>query len=60
MANNPAFNRLEKDAQSGYAGFRTDGSPTGGMAGATHAATDQLTAQQLQRSEEHTSELQSH
>ena len=48
MANNPAFNRLEKDARAGYAGFRTDGPPAGGTAGATHAATDQLTAQQLQ------------
>ncbi len=42
MANNPAFNRLEKDARSGYAGFGS------GAAGASHAATDQLTAQQLQ------------
>ncbi|MBM6402730.1 Bax inhibitor-1/YccA family protein [Phycicoccus sp. CSK15P-2] len=46
MANNPAFNRLEKDARSGYAGFRTgQGSAP---AGATHAATDELSAQQLQ------------
>ena len=44
MANNPAFNRLEKDARSGYAGFRTDGP----AAGASHATTDQMTAQQLQ------------
>lgn len=44
MANNPAFNRLEKDARGGYAGF---GGGTG-AAGASHAATDQLSAQQLQ------------
>lgn len=43
MANNPAFNRLEKDARVGYAGFRTGG----GAAGATPAA-DQMSAQQLQ------------
>lgn len=42
MANNPAFNRLEKDARGGYAGFG------GNAAGASHAATDQLTTQQLQ------------
>ena len=48
MANNPAFNRLEKDARSGYAGFRTDGGGATGAAGATHATTDQLSAQQLQ------------
>lgn len=45
MANNPAFNRLEKDARAGYAGFRTGGPAA---SGATHAATDQLTAEQLQ------------
>jgi uncharacterized YccA/Bax inhibitor family protein len=42
MANNPAFNRLEKDAQSGYAGFRTDAATT------SQAATGTMTAQQLQ------------
>lgn len=42
MANNPAFNRLEKDAQTGYAGFRTDG------AASSQAATGAMTAQQLQ------------
>jgi uncharacterized YccA/Bax inhibitor family protein len=41
-SNNPAFNRIEKDAKNGYAGFRTD------SAAATHAATDTMTAQQLQ------------
>ncbi|NHA68369.1 Bax inhibitor-1/YccA family protein [Phycicoccus flavus] len=46
MASNPAFNRLSKDAQQGYAGFRTGG-PQGGS-GATHGTTDQLSAQQLQ------------
>ncbi len=29
MANNPAFNRLEKDARSGYAGFTTPGRQAG-------------------------------
>lgn len=50
MANNPAFNRIEKDARSGYAGFRSGGPGPGaaGAAGATHAATDQMTSQQLQ------------
>ena len=42
MANNPAFNRLEKDAQTGYAGFRTD------AAASSQAATGAMTAQQLQ------------
>ncbi len=42
MANNPAFNRLEKDARSGYAGFRT-----GSAAGPT-APPAELSAQQLQ------------
>lgn len=44
MASNPAFNRLEKDAQSGYAGFRT-----GGQAMSASSATqDAMSAQQLQ------------
>ncbi|GGL35242.1 Bax inhibitor-1/YccA family protein [Phycicoccus endophyticus] len=43
MANNPAFNRLSKDARGGYAGFRT-----GDGAGASHATADQMSAQQLQ------------
>ena len=42
MANNPAFNRIEKDAQTGYAGFRTD------SAASSQAATGAMTAQQLQ------------
>ena len=42
MANNPAFNRIEKDAQTGYAGFRTN------SAASSHAATGSMTAQQLQ------------
>ncbi len=42
MANNPAFNRMRKDAQSGYAGFRTDSTA------AAQAATGTMTAQQLQ------------
>ena len=48
MASNPAFNRIEKDAQSGYAGF--GGQPTGATqsASAAQAATAGMTAQQLQ------------
>jgi uncharacterized YccA/Bax inhibitor family protein len=42
MANNPAFNRIEKDAQTGYAGFRADATA------ASQAATGSMTAQQLQ------------
>ncbi|MBR7743672.1 Bax inhibitor-1/YccA family protein [Phycicoccus sp. BSK3Z-2] len=48
MANNPAFNRLEKDARAGYAGFRTGGQGGAGAAGASHAANDQLSARQLE------------
>ncbi|HYN30022.1 MAG TPA: Bax inhibitor-1/YccA family protein [Dermatophilaceae bacterium] len=50
MASNPAFNRIEQDARSGYAGFQDRGSPqqaAGGFA-AQSAATDSMTAQQLQ------------
>ncbi len=43
MATNPAFNRLEKDAQSGYAGFRAGQ----GMSAAA-ASQDAMSAQQLQ------------
>ena len=48
MASNPAFNRIEKDAQSGYAGF--GGQPAGATqsASAAQAATAGMTAQQLQ------------
>jgi uncharacterized YccA/Bax inhibitor family protein len=48
MASNPAFNRIEKDAQSGYAGF--GGQPAGATrsAAASQAATAGMTAQQLQ------------
>ncbi len=42
MANNPAFNRIEKDAQTGYAGFRTD------AATSAQAATGAMSAQELQ------------
>jgi uncharacterized YccA/Bax inhibitor family protein len=41
MANNPAFNRIEKDAQDGYASFRNDAPAT------SQAATGSMTAQQL-------------
>lgn len=44
MASNPAFNRLEKDAQSGYAGFRSDGQAMS----ASSATQDSMSAQQLQ------------
>ncbi len=43
MATNPAFNRLEKDAQGGYAGFRS-----GQGMSAAPAAQDAMSAQQLQ------------
>lgn len=50
---NPAFNRLEKDARSGYAGFndgRAANPPANlGQATAQHAGTDQLTYEQLQQ-----------
>ena len=48
MASNPAFNRIEKDAQSGYAGF--GGQPAGATqsTSAAQAATAGMTAQQLQ------------
>lgn len=49
MANsNPAFNRLEKDAQSGYAGFGGPGGQQMNTTGASQAATAGMTAQQLQ------------
>lgn len=44
MASNPAFNRLDKDAQSGYAGFRSDGQAMS----ASSATQDSMSAQQLQ------------
>lgn len=46
MASNPAFNRLEKDAQSGYAGFQTNGANTGNVSHAQQGATDQWGSQQ--------------
>jgi uncharacterized YccA/Bax inhibitor family protein len=42
VATNPAFNRLEKDAQGGYAGFRS------GQAAPAVPAQDAMSAQQLQ------------
>jgi uncharacterized YccA/Bax inhibitor family protein len=45
MASNPAFNRLEKDAQAGYAGF--GGQPQQAMS-ASYATQDAMTAEQLQ------------
>ena len=45
MASNPAFNRIEKDAKSGYAGF--GGQPAQAPA-AGQAATAGMTAEQLQ------------
>jgi uncharacterized YccA/Bax inhibitor family protein len=44
MANNPAFNRLEKDAQGGYAGFGSN--PAGPMSGG-YTAPGGMTPQQL-------------
>ncbi len=52
MASNPVFNRIEKDAKQGYAGFGgSKRAPQGGMGSATssYAATDQMTAQQLEK-----------
>ena len=46
MASNPAFNRLEKDAQAGYAGF--GGQPQQQAMSASYAAQDAMTAEQLQ------------
>ena len=48
MASNPAFNRIEKDAQSGYAGFGGQSAPSAQSAAAAQAATAGMTAQQLQ------------
>ncbi len=49
MANsNPAFNRLEKDAQAGYAGFGGPGGQQMSTTSASQAATAGMTAQQLQ------------
>src|SRR5687767_264831 len=54
MASNPVFNRIEKEAQQGYAGFgspRAESPPMGAaQAGtASQAGYDQLTAEQLQQ-----------
>ena len=47
MASNPAFNRLEKDAQSGYAGFGGRGSANpGNVSYAQQGTTDQWGSQQ--------------
>ena len=46
MASNPAFNRLEKDAQAGYAGF--GGQPQQQAMSSSYAAQDAMTAEQLQ------------
>ena len=48
MASNPAFNRIEKDAQSGYAGFGGQGASAAQQAAASQAATAGMTAQELQ------------
>lgn len=48
MASNPAFNRLEKDAQSGYAGFQSQGANPGNVSYAQQAATGEFSQQQLQ------------
>ena len=50
MASNPAFNRLEKDAQSGYAGFQGQGAGTnpGNVSYAQQGATQTMNPQQLQ------------
>ena len=48
MASNPAFNRIEKDAQDGYAGFGGQSGPSMQSAAAGSAATAGMTAQELQ------------
>lgn len=48
MASNPAFNRLEQDAQSGYANFQTQGANPGNVSYAAQGATDTFSQQQLQ------------
>jgi uncharacterized YccA/Bax inhibitor family protein len=51
MASNPAFNRLEKDARSGYAGFHDQPRTPAAAPSAAHAqqaATQGMTPQQLQ------------
>ncbi|EAP97234.1 putative integral membrane protein [Janibacter sp. HTCC2649] len=51
MASNPAFNRLEKDAQSGYAGFQGDGAranPGNNVSYAQQGAAHSMNPQQLQ------------
>ena len=48
MASNPAFNRIEKDAKDGYAGFGGQGPSAAQQAAASQAATAGMTAQQLQ------------
>ena len=48
MASNPAFNRIEKDAKDGYAGFGGQGPSAAQQAATSQAATAGMTAQQLQ------------
>ena len=48
MASNPAFNRIEKDAQDGYAGFGGPGASAAQQSAAAQAATAGMSAQQLQ------------
>ena len=48
MASNPAFNRIEKDAKDGYAGFGGQAPSAAQQAAASQAATAGMTAQQLQ------------
>jgi len=48
MASNPAFNRIEKDAKDGYAGFGGPGPGAAQQAAAGQAATAGMSAQQLQ------------
>ena len=48
MASNPAFNRIEKDAKDGYAGFGGQAPSAAQQSAAAQAATAGMTAQQLQ------------
>lgn len=49
MATNPVFNRIEREAQQGYAGFRDRGAQPQQPSTAGWAATDSMTAQQLEQ-----------
>lgn len=47
MASNPAFNRIDQDARSGYAGFGGPGAPAGSTAYPMSYGSDAMTPEQL-------------